>query len=103
MKALKNPPLPTRRDALTMIAASAAVLVAPMRTLAQPKTTIVMTKTRFAGPPLSEQLVKTITARRGHQGFLSQTVLESDKHIVLIEEWRRSMARGVETYSRKEI
>lgn len=85
-----------------MIAAGAAVLAVPMRVLAQPETTIVMTKSCFAGP-LSHQLIKTITARRGHQGFLSQKVLESEDSVMLIEEWHRQMAPGAETYSREEI
>ena len=85
-----------------MIAASAAVLVAPMQVLAHPKTPIVVTMTRLVGP-LSDQLVKTITARRGHQGFLSQKVLTDADSVVLIEEWRKPMAQAAETYSRKEI
>jgi hypothetical protein len=94
--------LPSRRDALPMISASAAVLVAPLQVLAQPKTPIVTTKTRFAGP-LSELLIKTISARREYQGFLSQKVLENADSVVLIEEWRGPMTRGAETFYRKEI
>ncbi|SDX86886.1 hypothetical protein SAMN05444358_11385 [Ruegeria halocynthiae] len=101
MNALKGS-LPTRRDALTMIAASAAVSVAPMQVLAQSKTPIVVTKTRLVGP-LSDQLMKTITARRGHQGFLSQKVLTNADSVVLIEEWREPTAQATETYYRKEV
>ncbi len=101
MKVLESS-LPTRRDAMTMIAASAAVLVAPMRALAQPKSPIVVTMTRFPGA-VSDQLTKTITERRRNQGFLSQKILKNSERVVLIEEWRRPMALGGDTYSRKEV
>lgn len=101
MKTQENP-LPTRRDALTMIASGAAVLATPVGALAQPKTPIVVTMTRLVGP-LSDQLMKTITARRRHRGFLSQKALGNQDSVVLIEEWRTPILRGTETYSRKEI
>lgn len=101
MSALENSLL-SRRYALTMIAASAVVLAAPVQTLAQPKITIVTSKTRFAGP-LSDQLMKTITARRRLQGFLAQRVLKNADSVVLIEEWRKPVTQAAETYYRKEI
>ncbi|WP_120633837.1 hypothetical protein [Ruegeria sp. EL01] len=101
MKTQENS-LPTRRDALTMIAASAVVLVTPIQALAKPETKIVVTVTRFGGH-LTDQRIKTITARRAQQGFLSQKVLGNEDSVVLIEEWRKPMVRGTETYSRKEI
>lgn len=94
--------LPNRRDALTMIAASAAVLVTPVQALTQPPKAIVVTMTRFA-VPVSDQLTKSITARRRHRGFLSQKVLTSADGVVLIEEWSQRAAMGNETYTRKEI
>lgn len=92
----------TRRDAMTMIAASAAVMAAPMPVLARPENAVAITKTVFR-EPMSDRLAAIIVARRGQTGNLSQKVFRNSQGVVLIEEWRTPMAHGTDIYSRKEI